>query len=941
MATETNSPATNPSISNSPGGANAASGKKGAIDWSNIFVLSVCTATASIFISIYVLALAWYGLKDNGADPLDRAARAAANDLLSINVFSASFGPLGVADFYNDDLYKDNQLSDTAGSIGSGTSGFVRSYNTAATQVRTAMFIAKRHNLGAMSAAAAADFDELNGLKDNLRTKIIASVYTNGTGKIYEHIKRVLLSNRRGAERLISLKVQVGTVRDIAQSTEIEAEPEDLIGANAAKITSAGKLQALVDLANPDNPVALSLHQQPKSSMIVDSDKFVDVGSRRSALQIWSIPTAIYIDCEFSKPSAPSAKERRTICILVGTDAKKQSANERLIAENTAGCFAVCFPQGKPQNFSSLLSILDYKSWQTGNGQGMQWQQAVEGGVPGAGSLTPPAIPALKAMNPGEALSIVFYHWLRTQPTSLSPSKIERLLATRWEQPTQVKTVEKQNKSSRPAADESDYESNNNLVAEVDAQDNSGLVRESGARIFALNNLSKPTEAGQKALFNCFQASPVKFPPSALPVVVDALGKPNLPGHVGFDRALALSLMSDLYFTNVAAQDSLATAKLIQMSAMRAYKVSKERSFLAQTELDSLSMRHKNERDEKLKEMLAREVTFRNSRIAEEFAEQKKQLRAYSLAQQALLNARTVASQSFQCGAKLYQLTRGGINRLDDQDESGTGGYVLGKRFIFRPLNQALQETEITATATRLAGVATDTAGSASPQPQKDASLSPWLSKNIRVFGKIKSMTPLADTSLMVEGKSLSELLASGPPVKKAQALSIVFSPALLHNEPKPTAQQSQLLYFDEYPFKGLSIPERQLFYYGQNAYQSASVPTGTVNWSVLARDLVANKGLNSNHQKLGLPQTPISTGWYKKAGNWPADGEDSFKAVQNSGGLACEWQLRAPTMLLNVDDATKVDSPESGEVFKGTTLSDPESGQRVPQIPPVNPDLL
>ena len=79
-------------------------------------------------------------------------------------------------------------------------------------------------------------------------------------------------------------------------------------------------------------------------------------------------------------------------------------------------------------------------------------------------------------------------------------------------------------------------------------------------------------------------------------------------------------------------------------------------------------------------------------------------------------------------------------------------------------------------------------------------------------------------------------------------------------------------------------------------------------------------------------------SGWCKKALNVNNKGEQgvtnnrSTDQDETCPGLASEWQLRSPVMFLN-------DSVDG--ILKGTTLSDPVSGQRVPQIPPVGPDLM
>ncbi len=508
--------------------------------------------------------------------------------------------------------------------------------------------------------------------------------------------------------------------------------------------------------------------------------------------------------------------------------------------------------------------------------------------------------------------------------------------------------------------------------------------------MFALLYQTKPLEAGQKALVRCFQGRPNKVPQSALPVVVDSKGQANLPGRYGFDQALAFDLLNGIYSTNLAAQDTLAAAKLIHSSAMRSYRTSKERLFLAESDLDSLSTRLKTVESSKEAEAIKKEMDWRNNRIAYELNEQKKQLKAVSLAQQAVANATAVAGQSFECGSKLFQLANAGINRLENfiaSSDSGGGlksGYLLSKRYVFIPLTESLNENEILVEAAKAFQSTTDDTSQSAPAKQApitlSAKISPWLAARTIVFGPVRKMIDTPETQFFVEGRSLAELKAASPPVLKAERATIVFTPALL-----ASGAENSPLYFRDYPFKGLPVPESQLIYYCQNGYRqiganagddrtsdqtvmetkisagggssgasasggspsggsssggsasgaSASSARGSskVAWSILARDLVANRGVTSTHQRLGLPLTPAMTGWCKRALNKSSQTKDSAaEAAETCPGLAAEWQLRSPVMLLNESE---------GGLLKGTTLSDPASGQRVPQIPPVGPDLM
>jgi hypothetical protein len=906
---------------------------QGKVDWYNIAVLLLSTIVVSVIISTYVLCLAWLNLKNNDSDPLERAARLAAQDLLDINVVSANFGNVGIADFENSEL--------GPGGLSAGAAGEVRSYNTVASLLRTALFLAKNYHLQALGEQAAGDLVELQNIKDELRRKIVASVQADGTGTIYEHIKRTLSSHVRGGASLQALTVKLGTSHDRMQITTIPAEAED-----APAFSGSGKLRTLTPLTVPLSKQIIYLHQQAREIAIVAPSQFVP--DQKQAL-----PTTLLIEAQFAAPSRQHDTSgqlitRKQVCVIAGADYK----NQPLVNPPQDGCLALDFPQGRPDRFDSLLSILQFKDWQ---GRG-EWLQALQGAVPGTGHLSPPAVTPLRSMNGSESLSIALYHWLRGQSRPISPTRLVAMLNQRWQIPSAAITADipsaPAERMDRSEAATERMDGNDRAPEDLDQQVNSGLLKESGARLFALLYQNKPAEAGQKALYNCFQATANKFPPSTLPIVVDRSGAPNLPGQKGFDRKLVIDLLSGIYNTNLAAQETLATAQLMQSSSMRAYRASKERLFLAQTELDSLTSRLKNETKEDARKALSNEIDWRNNRITYEINEQKKQLRAYSLSQSAASNAAAVAGQSFECGSKLFQLTRVGINRLQQLKPINTAlaphaaaAFILGKRFIFMPLTESLRESDILDDAARAFEATAKSAGSAS------TASSPWLSKNLKIFAQVKNITDQADTTLLVEGRSLSDLKAETATSLKATAVVVVFTPDLIQQHPLGRAAkeeeskeeaQSEPLYFKEYPFKGLSVAERQLLYYCQNGYQSASLPSGKVVWSILARDLVASKGLNNNHQRLGLPLAPTYTGWYKRALNWSdsAGEKEALSAVsaqnsqarQTGGGLAAEWQLRSPVMLL--------DESDSG-ILKGATLSDPESGQRVPQIPPVGPDLM
>ncbi len=913
--------------------AKSASGRNATImtsrtDVYNLIILFVASLAISGIISIYIMGLAWLNLKTPAADPLKRAAWTAASDLLKINVFSRDFGTLGIADYFNND--------NNYGEAQEGAEVQVRSFNTVSALIRTALFVARRYHLEIMGGLAANDMRQLLELEDELHQKLLLAIKDDGTGKIYEHVKRVLTVSTRGGEHLLSLKLKLGTIKNKLDVSQIPAEQED-----KAADCSAGQLKTLTPLTVPYLDRPLLLHQQSGETIFLNTDDFVEAKEAKSEGKNISpagrpIPTVVLIEAQFTALAGKGDPVTRKVCVAVGDNIK----NNAYAARQLEGSLAVSFPQGRPDAFSSLESILLYKDWQ---GRG-DWLQAAKGSVPGTGQLAPwvtPANEAVKAMNGSESLSIAFYHWLRQLSNPVDPAQLSTLIKTAWNLP---RTNRSEEKKATGAGDLERSESNSPTdEAELNRQVNSGLVKNSDARFFALLNQSKPTEAGQKALMRCFQARPNKFASSTLPLVVDSRGLPNLPGRSGFDQHLAFDLLTSIYSTNLAAQDSLAIAKLIHSSAVRSYRASKERLFLAETDLDSLSTRLKTVEKVQEAEAIRKEIDWRNNRIAYELNEQKRQMTAVNLAQQAIANANSVAEQSFECGSKLFQLAGSGINRLDNfiaSSNSGGGlksGYLLGKRYIFTPVTDGLNENEIFEEAAKAFESAPDKSdGPASPTSSTSLSppRSPWLAKKAVVFAPVHKLIDTPETQFIVEGRPLAELKAESPPVLKAEAATIVFTPSLLIR-----GAAKAPLYFKDYPFRGLPVAESQLINYCQNAFRTidtaraAAGGKSRVAWSVLTRDLVANRGINSSHQRLGLPLVPSNTGWCKRALNANlVEKNNSGDTADSCPGLAAEWQLRAPVMILDENE---------GILLKSTTLSDPASGQRLPQIPPISPDLM
>ncbi|MGH7194163.1 MAG: hypothetical protein ACREJM_11645, partial [Candidatus Saccharimonadales bacterium] len=227
----------------------------------------------------------------------------------------------------------------------------------------------------------------------------------------------------------------------------------------------------------------------------------------------------------------------------------------------------VSFPQGDPDKFQSLLSVLKCDATATG-----KWQRAVQESVPGKGHLESCE---LADMPPSMAAQQCFYHWLRAQGTAPQVSQVVRAVDSVWS------AVSPQISAGAGGA------------GDGESVPNSALTKDTGARLFAFLNQSAPGGSGQPALHNAFSGLPLSsyFPPSALPLEIDSRGGCHLAGCAGFDEALIRQFLSAVYRTNWAAVESASIARAVSERMTLALKEMEQQIFLNTEELNSLSSR--------------------------------------------------------------------------------------------------------------------------------------------------------------------------------------------------------------------------------------------------------------------------------------------------------------------------------------------------------------
>ncbi|MBK9278165.1 MAG: hypothetical protein IPM93_08335 [Candidatus Obscuribacter sp.] len=887
---------------------NSVSIRKGGTDWYSLSVLWLATLAVSGVISLYVMAIAWLNIKDIDIDPIDRAAYQAAAEVSNLAVHHRDFGAL-VLNQPPDDLNR------------------ARSFNTVVSLLRTSLYLANRLELKVVQEEAEKDYAELLSQRARLLTLVEANLKPspvrdkpsqNGVSVLptntYARVRQTIVGSLRQSEKLTDLSIKCGTLKHGQGLSKIPAENDE----EKAPYVENGRLKTMVPVPIPlKTPTSFIFHQEPLQSKIVRTGDFVPLKDRQT------LPSALLLEATMEEHNRRSGKGavsyiKRRICISLGAS-DKESLTAAPLSKPLPTCLAISFPHGRLATMDSLASLLQCKTW-LGNGN---WTEYAGNAGSGSGRLSPTANPVIKQMSPGDSLSLLLYHFLRNQTTPISPGYLRNVVNETFPPPPPPSDSLSQAGNSRlrtltdDPLGESDrsYKSYLEIDEAIETEANSCLIQNTDARSFSYLYKGGPKEQGQLAVAAAFKNGSRRFPASALPVVVSARGEPTLPGQKSFQKKLVTDLLTSLYNTNLAANDTLATARIMQANALKRMKDSTDKNYLLVGELSYLRSKSGLNQTPAERKKLNEEITLRESRIEYERKQQQLLLNIGKLAAAARANADRVAAASFDCGAHLFLLAAGGINRPDQEKDS----FILGKRFAFRPVASGLSESELYESAQAL---------TENPAAKLD---SPWLNGKMQVFGTARGIYQKPDTQIMVEGKSLSELKAQGDYLRARPQTITIDSRAL-----RPSKSRYQALSFADYPFATVTNREGQLVFYCQDAYKSAN----QIIWSSLARDYggslkpdssarESDEAFTANSpsaQKQSSP-SPSNVSWCKSAFNYEGGSEDT-----TCPALTGEWQLRSPLMPADSDLQNTI---------KGATLTDPKSGQRVPQIPPAGAELL
>jgi hypothetical protein len=738
-------------------------GGEGASELLSAVPLAVLVVLSGLIISLYSVFVHSFTVRGSAEDCLKRAALTAATRLSAVAVDDPVFGRVGLCD----------RAPDGAGRV--GTISLNSLYGT----LRLDHLIAAQLDLSYVDQLVNEDLQRVRGIEQKLRLAL-AHAAVNGSDdthrdSLYDSVYEILSRGKDG-NNLSACRVKLGTTAPALCASLVPYAGESG-GPRAAN--GQYKSGAVIEIAGGQWTQFYQLAAEPR---LCDEHNFQMTTAKVT-------PSVVLIEAVYSGGAGDAVDMTRTLsaCAVVGS---APSA-----APDTA--LMVSFPQGEPNQFQSLLSVLKCDTAASG-----KWQRAVQESVPGKGHLE---ACELADMPPSMAAQQCFYHWLRAQGTAPSVSQVVAAAGNVWSGIPPRTTAADLGAAARPNAP------------------NSVLTKDTGARLFAYLNQSIPGGSGQPALHNAFSGVPLSnyFPPSALPLEIDGRGACHLAGCVGFDEKLIQDFLSAVYRTNWAAVESASIARAVSERMTQALKETEKDIFLNTEELNSLSSRlgQKAAAGKGVNEKELARLRRSQSELTLTVANLKSKLEDYrrvkKRAQKLLMNAEYTQRVTYDLTAGMNDFARDGLFRTNMPD-----GFLLRNNIVFAPKTAPASEDDLYA-----ADAKTDDPGS-------------WMSDHFNVMQSTISST-------MVAGQPLNAV-ASWRSHEMARPAFIIFDSRQL------TADGSAApVVTDASPFAGSGLAAGQSVYYACDAVVTGGQPK--VGWSVLARDL-----LSARTQILELPVASV-----------------------------------------------------------------------------------
>lgn len=919
----------------------------------SLFTMVIFSIAAGILIASYVLILGMVIIHKKHTDTGSEAAFEAARELSDITVEHPSTGPVSLCRWRdNGSLFLD---------AGTEKARSIESIKRTYLKIEE---IAKLSGVYSFRHMVQTDEKTLKQLESDLRARLDRAIAQPAAG--------VAISSKTitGGSGLApsSNVLTASNTSNVSSASNVSPASNVSIASNALTTSNALSSSGSSGVSNSSNSSSSRIYKSvanliaSRYGMLNPSKLKLNIKlgynpelSRKDSAQIYTVnPDKFRIAPADTAPNMvqlsflePGKKEQ-----LSGLPEKQTIACVAILPAFESpppAALVLTFPQGTPGFASTILQYLNYKSWEA---KGL-WNQATAGEVPGGGQLAPPVEPLLllSEMSPGDALAAEIYHWLKYAGDKIDPQTVIQM----FNEPLTL---------SDSAPDNS--RTSEHSFGMVDNEINSCVVTDTGSRQHALMYETKPGGAGQAALARAFlinglydlknQEKPT-IPESALPVYVSPLGSCYVSRNPQFDVQLIREFFQDLYATNLAARETLATIKPMQQAVQQSIPQIEQKLNIERDELASLIRRQnksgknaQSKADSGKQSVQQRIIIDRISDLKQIVDSDSDTLARTKNLQNLIRNARYNASRAqlntFELNAQKLRYCRDGISKAPG------GDYLLGSKLAFRPVAQALVESDL------------DNNSSATGSGET----SPWLATNLSVSGSqaevlndqnggkpskasnpnptnpnLSNPNPTNQNSSNPSSSNPSNRNPSNPsnrnpssPNSSNQPYSfnaqedyahsrtftslmfVIDSRSIVANNRPRDKSATFIKAFTKYPFANIKLPQSEVLYYCQTAVKTGS--TTKVGWSVLARDFLANRGRLSGEQNqpfVGLPVLAENSSWF---------------SGQNFGisspGLGCEFQIRTPLPLIE-------------NSFENAYLQNAESGQRMPLIPLVTPDML
>ena len=892
-------------------------------------LLIAATFGGSLVVAFYVLAVCALNQQHKDSNSVDRAVYLAARSLSEITASHPSIGRVGLIDSAPPQELSFAEKKKHPRVIG------LNSLNAA---LRVDALIARQLQNPALIDLCARDFKIAKQLEAELTRRLFAAVeqvptqdpgiaeppervvrqltdanseqaegYSNGgNDSILQEVSRLLSDDVKGrGPNLVDVRITLGSVEPGRLSSQTYAPHED----SDKEFVKDGMYRSGVPVPMPGGQ-KVTFMGQPHTTRIIDPSWFKTGGPGCA-------PWAVQLDAIYERSTKRGQQEKivKTACAAIG--------GEPVYPKSSA--FVINFPQGKPNQFDKLADILNYRNWDSHG----EWQQVVGTEVPGKGSLAPPIEAITGGLTPGDALAHALYDWLKQMGPLVEPAKFSTMVNQSFAQTIKSAAIDA-----------------------TTGQANSCLMVDTGSREYALLNQTNPDGPGQLAISQCFGIRDQrilrdKIPPaSSVPLIVDSSGKCVMAGKNKFDRELLKDFLSAVYETNLVALESLETSKQMIVRAKSALKELDQKMYFERQELTSVSARM-----HRIRTQLAFDVEDKKKATGPLKPKDSENLRQYNLAKNRLdalkqqlieakvqreryrkLNetAKVVSLNANKSGITTYDLCMHSnqilINGLA-RTQSPSRGFLLGGRFVFLPQPVPIQEEEFFLTDEER-----QKQFEAMPtKPVRGDLNSDWTSPDMHLVAEGNDLLKTGGKTIFVEGLPLKlywlqtrdipgwtkvtfvidstglvEPLERRIEKTKGAKTTVHASSGTL--SPQPPALSA----FKDYAFGNIRIPAGQMLYYCANAMKTGAEPG--VAWSVAIRDLISSHNEGSMGEPVPVP-----------------DGDWRDQARGRNGecpGLAGEFQLRTPLPITDLGQS-------------GSYLTNPITGQQIPQIPPLPSEML